>query len=176
MAEIGDGKRAGTGSLVGGVLLGLTVAAMGAAFVALLWHGFQKARAMDGWLATPCTIVSSEVTGNRPTPHSPESYVFEVAYAYRAGDESYLGEVYKKGDGASQNKPSREERAKDFPVGKDAICYVNPDNPSESVLKRDSKAAGYAIWFPALFVVGGLGIVFGSIRSWWRGRRASAER
>jgi len=29
-----------------------------------------------------------------------------------------------------------------------------------AVLKPDSQAPGYSIWFPALFVVGGLGIAF----------------
>jgi hypothetical protein len=37
---------------------------------------------------------------------------------------------------------------------------VNPAEPSFAILKTDSLAPGYSIWFPALFVVGGLGITF----------------
>jgi hypothetical protein len=37
-------------------------------------------------------------------------------------------------------------------------CRVNPHDPDFAVLKPDSLAPGYSIWFPALFVIGGLGM------------------
>jgi hypothetical protein len=37
-------------------------------------------------------------------------------------------------------------------------CRVHPRDPDFAVLKPDSLAPGYSIWFPALFVVGGLGM------------------
>jgi hypothetical protein len=38
------------------------------------------------------------------------------------------------------------------------MAFVNPAEPDFAVLKPDTKATGYSIWFPLLFVVGGLGI------------------
>ena len=43
------------------------------------------------------------------------------------------------------------------------MAYVNPSDPDFAVLKPDTKAAGYSIWFPLLFVVGGLGITVRAI-------------
>jgi hypothetical protein len=37
-------------------------------------------------------------------------------------------------------------------------CFVNPKNPQLAVLKPDSLAPGYSIWFPGLFMIAGLGI------------------
>ena len=42
--------------------------------------------------------------------------------------------------------------------------YFDPDDPQLSVLKRDTKASLYSIWFPFLFVVGGAGMVFSAVR------------
>jgi hypothetical protein len=43
-------------------------------------------------------------------------------------------------------------------------CRVNPADPAVAVLRIDSRAPGYSLWFPALFVVGGVGIVVGALR------------
>ena len=53
-----------------------------------------------------------------------------------------------------------ESRIKEYPAGKTTTCRVNPNNPDFAVLKPDSLAPGYSIWFPGLFVIGGLGITF----------------
>jgi len=42
---------------------------------------------------------------------------------------------------------------------------VNPNDADFTMIKPDSKAAGYSIWFPMLFVVGGLGISIKAIRT-----------
>jgi hypothetical protein len=43
------------------------------------------------------------------------------------------------------------------------MVYVNPADVNFAMLKPDSKAAGYSIWFPMLFVIGGLGIALRAI-------------
>ena len=50
------------------------------------------------------------------------------------------------------------------------MVYVNPADVNFTMLKPDSKAAGYSIWFPMLFVIGGLGIAIRAIRSELRGK------
>jgi hypothetical protein len=44
------------------------------------------------------------------------------------------------------------------------VCYVNPSDPTIAILKHGTRAALYSIWFPLLFVVGGLGIAWTAIR------------
>ena len=46
-----------------------------------------------------------------------------------------------------------------WPVGKQVEAFVNPKAPKEAVLDHETKAPGYSIWFPGLFLVGGLGIL-----------------
>ena len=46
----------------------------------------------------------------------------------------------------------------------ETTCYVNPVEFNSAYLKPDSLAPGYSIWFPALFVVGGLGMVISALR------------
>jgi hypothetical protein len=41
---------------------------------------------------------------------------------------------------------------------------VNPALPAEAVLEHASRAALYSIWFPLLFVVGGLGMLRGALK------------
>ena len=42
-------------------------------------------------------------------------------------------------------------------------CFVDPQNPQLAILKPDSLAPGYSIWFPALFMIAGLGITFNAL-------------
>ncbi len=63
-----------------------------------------------------------------------------------------------RGSPWSSKRELAEARTAEFPVGKTTTCRVNPLKPQFAVLKPDSLAPGYSIWFPALFVVGGLGI------------------
>jgi len=45
------------------------------------------------------------------------------------------------------------------------VCFVNPTAPDEAVLKRGSRGALFSIWFPLLFVVGGLGVAINALRA-----------
>jgi hypothetical protein len=42
-------------------------------------------------------------------------------------------------------------------------CLVHPQNPALAVLKPDSLAPGYSIWFPGLFMIAGLGITINAL-------------
>jgi len=162
-----------TSSLVGGVLLGLLVTGIGVLFCGLLWIGFRKARAMDEWQATRCTILQSDIESYRPTPHSPPTHRWLLEYAYVFEGERYTSERFKKMDGPTGHRQNVEARLKEYAPGSTAVCYVNLDDPTWAVLKRDTKAPGYTLWFPALFVLGGLGVIGGSVRNFLRCKRNS---
>ena len=46
-----------------------------------------------------------------------------------------------------------------FPVGSRVLAFVNPNDPTEVLIEHETKAPGYSIWFPALFLLGGV-VVF----------------
>jgi hypothetical protein len=48
-------------------------------------------------------------------------------------------------------------------MGMNTECFVDPQNPQLAILKPDSLAPGYSIWFPGLFMIAGLGITFNAL-------------
>jgi hypothetical protein len=43
------------------------------------------------------------------------------------------------------------------------VCWLDPDLPEMVVLKKDSKAALYTIWFPFLFIIGAVGMIYSAL-------------
>jgi hypothetical protein len=84
---------------------------------------------------------------------------YEFAGARRTGDRLTLRE-----NPWSADRAEMEKRAAALPAGATTTCRVDPANPDFAVLKPDSLAPGYTIWFPGLFVAGGIGMVIRAIR------------
>ncbi len=151
-------------SAVGGLLLGGSLVAAGGFFVFALWSGFQKAKATRSWQETPCEVVRSEVVEEQPVHHAPPAYRAAIEYRYTHGGVEFMGVGIKQVDGRTSHRKKAEALVAEFPVGARPNCWVDPADPGRAILKHSSYAPLYSIWFPALFVVGGLGIT-------WRGLR-----
>ena len=143
------------------VVLGLVLALLGGLFVWLMARSFLRAHEMRAWPEVACVILTSEVEEWRHDENSPMEYRQNLSFGYewqgvaRTGDHLTL-----RGSPWSSMRELADARAAEFPVGKTTTCRVDPAKPEFAVLKPDSLAPGYSIWFPALFVVGGLGISF----------------
>jgi hypothetical protein len=145
-------------SVIGGLVFGLLIAAMGGYFVFALYVGGQRAKQTRLWAETPCLILSSRVEERRPTPNSPMQYLAVVEYEYTFDGATRRGKRIKRVEGPTSHRQRAEAKVADFPVGASAVCWVDPHAPQEVVLRHDSMAPLYTIWFPGLFVVGGAGI------------------
>ncbi|MBC7980246.1 MAG: DUF3592 domain-containing protein [Armatimonadetes bacterium] len=142
------------------ILLGLGIAAIGGVFSILMWQSFQRAREMHNWPQVQAVILSSEIEEWQHDEFSPMEYRMKLLYGYEWMDEAKTGErLTSRGNPWSNKKNAVTKQLEKFPKGAKTSCYVNPARPDFAVLKPDSKAAGYSIWFPGLFVVGGIGIV-----------------
>jgi hypothetical protein len=151
------------------VLLGLSVAAVGALFVWLMARSYLRAREMRAWPEVPCVILTSEIEERRHDPHSPPEFRLNVSYGYEWLDTPKTGDrVSLRGSSWTSKRDVIAKRAAEFPLGAQTTCRVNPQNPDFAILQPDSLAPGYSIWFPSLFVIGGLGI---AIRAIAAGRR-----
>ena len=144
--------------------MGLFLALAGALFTFGLWYAWQKAEETRRWVPTPCRIVSSQIVSERPTPHSNIEHKVEIRYHYTFAGQSLTGHRIKRVDGDTVHEENAKEKLETYPVGLDTTCYVNPAKPDETVLQHGSRAPLYSIWFPMLFVVGGLKMTWDALR------------
>lgn len=156
------------GSTVFLILLGLSIAAIGGFFTMLMWKSYGRAVEQRAWPQVDAVVLSSEVEEWQHDEFSPMEYRLKILYGYEWKGEPKTGERFDFRGNANYNKRNKiEGLVKDFPAGSKTKVYVNPDDPDFTMLKPDSKAAGYSIWFPMLFVAGGLGIAVRASRRCW---------
>ena len=133
-------------------------------FVFALVKGYGRANETREWTEVPMKITKAEVfeeqLGMSPTEYRP---IIEYAFTYQGKPATGAG--IKRTEGFTKHK-SKAQRAVDrYPVGSEGTCFVNPLNPKQTVLKHNTRAVLYTVWFPGLFVIAGLGIAIGSIRA-----------
>jgi len=155
-------------SVLGAVFFGLLLAGAGAWFCWLMAQSFAEARVMAAWHPVPCEIVESRLLEVSAVPNTPVSFEPRILYRYRVGDAEYLAERVRK----VQPKSSRREKmfalVEAYPAGGQSVCFIDPQRPASSVLVRDGTHVIYSVWFPAVFVVGGIGIAAGSVHRYFR--------
>ena len=157
------------GSTVFLVLLGLSVALIGGLFTGLMWKSYQRASAMHDWPQVEAVVLSSEIEEWLHDEFSPMEYRLKILYGYEWKGEAKTGErLTTRGNPYSNKRVKIEADLGNFPAGKKITAYVNPADPDFAILAPDSKAAGYSIWFPLLFVVGGLGVSIRAIMAVFR--------
>jgi len=148
------------------IFIGLLLCAAGGSFAWLMWRSFERASGQRDWTEMTCTILESRVDQRKIGADVVTEYNFGVLYGYSFGNKAYTSERYSlRGAPWSSSESRARKRVEKFPVGSTCPCYVDSDNPAAAVLKLDSKAPGYSLWFPLIFVVGGLGIIGGALRS-----------
>ncbi len=152
-------------------VLGASLVVMGLIFAALLWKGYRAAARFQDWEPHPCTVVAAWVETIARPGVSADSLRFRVRYRYEVAGVEHLSE--RIGDiERTTTRPAKLEALKErYPVGAVLTCYVNPAKTSEALLKRPTRAPGYTIWFPGLFVAGGVGMMIWALA----GRRAYSK-
>ncbi|MCG6157894.1 DUF3592 domain-containing protein [Rubinisphaera margarita] len=99
-----------------------------------------------GWAETPCVITKSEVDGIG-------NLVLEYQYTYRGLEVAGTGYTY---DVAPARPADPVEFVREFPVGAETVCYVNPDDPTEAVLNREFRSTILFAFIPVPFALVGL--------------------
>ncbi|MDP5006765.1 MAG: DUF3592 domain-containing protein [Verrucomicrobiales bacterium] len=145
--------------------LGICVALLGLLFVWLLGRSFLRAWEMRSWPEVSCVILSAEIIEQRHDEFSPVEFQQNLSYAYEWQGESFTGtRITLRENPWTSKRELMEEREKEYTAGMVTSCRLDPAMPERAVLKMDSLAPGYSIWFPGLFVVGGLGITVRALR------------
>lgn len=145
--------------------IGLSLILIGALFIALMARSYLRASEMRDWLRVECVILESELDQRRHDPYSPIEYRPRIHFGYEWRGKALTSESISLRGGKWSGQIQKAEAVLElYPAGSQQTCLVNPDNPLQAVLKADSLAPLYSIWFPALFGIGGAGIL---IRAWW---------
>jgi hypothetical protein len=158
-----------TGTRVYLSIIGLMLAVVGGFFFALMWRSFQRARDVEKWPVVPCVILRSAADERQVDPNGPVERRFSVLYGYEWDGGRHDSELRtlrdkRRGGGWTSKENDVQALIGRYPEGSTQECHVNPADPETAVLEVESKAPGYSLWFPGLFVVGGLGIIVGAWR------------
>lgn len=137
---------------------------MGGVFCWLLGRGYLVAASYDDWVETPATISGSWVERVPQPEGATPRYAFRARYEYQVAGERYRSSQVREIERRLKNREKVESVQRRYPVDGEVTCYVNPGNPGEAILIRPTKAPGYSIWFPGLFVVGGVGMCVRALR------------
>jgi hypothetical protein len=151
------GKPAGPVGKLFGSLFFLVFFGMGLFFLVMLVGEVWKQVGPRFWTETPCRMLESDVVPNEK--RSPKPYLLKVRYAYEAGGREHVGDVYRVGESAFKSRAEAEELAERHGAGVEAVCYVDPNDPSKAVLAHGIPWIGLMIFLPLIFVlVGAVGV------------------
>lgn len=146
--------------------IGISLAIIGGLFVFLMARSFMRAKEMRNWPKVPCVILASELDERRHDLNSPIEYRHRVGFGYEWQGQRLLGEkTTLRGNPWTNKRQVAEERVAEFSTGMNTECFVDPKNPQLAILRPDSLAPGYSIWFPGLFMIAGIGITFNALIS-----------
>lgn len=123
----------------------------------------QKTNDAKMWNAMSATVVSSKVKSHSDddgTTYSPY-----IAYRYEVAGEEYLGDQYTFMGGSSSGRDSKAEIVRQYPKGHTFNIYVNPNDPTESVIKRDASKSLLFGLIPLIFVFVGIAIIIAGFRA-----------
>ncbi|MEM9481769.1 MAG: DUF3592 domain-containing protein [Verrucomicrobiota bacterium] len=157
-------QKRSLGSVIGGTVLGLFVAAIGLVFCIALFNGWLRAEETRKWVLADAIITHSELREGQFSPTSPQTFSYHIEYTYVVDGKGYQSEQVKRVNKKSSHRHRIEKYVERYPVGKATEAFVNPNDPTKSVLEHDTRAVLYTIWFPGLFVVAGLGIAVASLK------------
>lgn len=136
--------------------IGLGLAFAGSVFTWILWQAWQRAEETRAWASVPARVISSQVLPNQATPQSPTKFLVKVRYEYEWQGRSHISERLRRVDGPKSSRDDAEALRERYGKGQSITCYVNPADPTVAILRHESRAALYSLWFPLLFVFGGL--------------------
>jgi hypothetical protein len=114
------------------------------------------------WTETPCTVISSRVKSHSDSDGT--TYSVDIFYSYRVDGKEYKSNTYGLFGGSSSGYKSKAKVVAQYPKGSKKVCYVNPGNPGDAVLKR---GVGWEILFgliPLVFFGVGLAVFLSAFR------------
>ena len=145
-------------------MIGLMLVSMSVVFEWLMLRSYLNAKESRQRPSVEAVILSSDII-ERQISGSPVEVKFDVAYEYVYQGKPYSSKrLSPRGSKWMRDKDSVRELLLKYPVGSSHKAWVDPQSPDSAILKHDTKAAGYTLWFPVVIMVGGCGMIWGALR------------
>lgn len=124
----------------------------------------RVAKTLDAekWAETPCKIVSAQVRSH--TGDDSTTYSVDILYEYEFDGKTYKSNRYDFIGGSSSGHSGKARVVSSYEAAKNPVCYVNPEKPSQAVLKRGFHLALLFALFPLPFLAVGVGGLVFTIR------------
>jgi len=123
-------------------------------------RNFSDAYSMKNWQQVPAKIISAELKENRSDKST--TFSVDVVYQYQFSGKNYKGSkvnITGGGQSGSYYPDLFQKLEKCKNSGEKYRCFVNPNNPGESIINNKLRVVDFVI-FPAVSILfGGVGIV-----------------
>ncbi|MEW6076639.1 MAG: DUF3592 domain-containing protein [Thermodesulfobacteriota bacterium] len=121
----------------------------------LVFPALTKYLNADNWVETPCVVQSSRVKSHDSDDGT--TYSVDIVYEYNFNGQPFRSGKYRFIGGSSSGYAGKAAVVDQYPPGRQAICYVNPDDPAEAVLIRTMGPEALMALIPLIFMIVGLG-------------------
>ncbi|MDR3403815.1 MAG: DUF3592 domain-containing protein [Chthoniobacter sp.] len=122
---------------------------------------WQQIAAARNWKETPCTIASSRVVQSGSMAHGMPTYRIDIFYHYTVNGIRYGTNRYQFASGASSGQADKQRVVDQYPPGRETVCYVNPDSPSQAVLSRSLNGEMlYGLIGVVFLIIGAVGLFY----------------
>jgi Protein of unknown function (DUF3592) len=114
--------------------------------------------AAKDWPETPCEIVRSSVVPHAGSKGS-STYSIDITYRYEVRGRELQSSTYSitsLSGSSSAGRSSKEKVVARYPAGMKTVCYVNPEDPTDTLLNRDLSPWLLLGLIPAIFLSVGL--------------------
>jgi len=152
-----------TGGRIFLFIFGIPFFAMGAFFCWMMGLSpLLHSLASHDWVETSCVIVSSDV--ERHQSSDGDTYSIEISFRYTVDGKEYVSDTYNFNKSSSSGYKGKAQLVREFPVGSEHICWVNPDDSNQAVLNRNIPGiVFFTIPFSSIFMLVGLGLSAGAL-------------
>ncbi|MEM9597289.1 MAG: DUF3592 domain-containing protein, partial [Acidobacteriota bacterium] len=87
----------------------------------------------SSWVELPCSITSTSIKETVGPDGS--TYWPDIRYSFQLDGSEYEGKRYSFRNATGDSRAANEVLQR-YPVGDEITCWVDPDNPSQSVIDR----------------------------------------
>ena len=121
--------------------------------IVVMLRTLESARSEPGWIRIPGVVLESRIL------NTSEGYLPKIRYEYNFEGDKHENSMFKSLASTSNLRSPSERVIRRYPVGVKVTVYVNPNNPSDSVLEPMDSEVPYYLGVAGFFLCALIGAV-----------------